>query len=37
MIILSEKVNRIFSFSSLDLRNVTQERKSTFDKFQKAV
>ena len=35
--ILLEEINRSFEWSGMDLRNITHERKSTFDQFQKAV
>ena len=35
--ILLKEINRSFEWSGLDLRNITQERKSTFDQFPKAV
>ena len=35
--IFLEEINRSFQWSGLNLRNVTQVRKSTFYQFQKAV
>ena len=35
--ILLEEIKRSFPWSGLDLSNINQERKSTFDQFQKAV
>ena len=35
--ILLEEFQQIFQWSGLDLSNINQERKSTFDQFQKAV
>ena len=34
--ILSEEIQRMFQWSALDLSNVNQERKCTFDQFKKA-
>ena len=33
--ILLGEISRSFQWSGLNLRNITQERKSTFDQFQK--
>ena len=35
--ILLEEIKRSFQWSGLDLSNINQEGKSTFDQFQKAV